>query len=66
MGKLGELATRKKMYLPLGGLGRGGTLFFGGRAGVSGLLLKGSSENPIPPKEEVKGSEAVGYEIKER
>lgn len=49
------------MYLPLGGLGRGGTFFFGGRAGVSGLLLKGSSENPIPPKEEVKGSEAVGF-----
>jgi len=57
--KLGELVIKNKTSLPLGGLGRGGTFFFGGNAGVSDLLLKGSSENPIPPKEEVKGSEAT-------
>lgn len=28
---------------------------------MSDLLLKGSSENPIPPKEEAKGSEATDY-----
>jgi len=47
-------------------LGRGGTFFFGGNAGVSDLLLKGSSENPIPPKEEAKGSEATDYMRKKK
>lgn len=28
---------------------------------MSDLLLKGSSENPTPPKEEAKGSEATDY-----
>lgn len=28
---------------------------------MSDLLLKGSSENPIPPNEEAKGSEATDY-----
>lgn len=32
--------------LPLGGLGRGGTLFLGGRAGMSCFRLKGSSTKP--------------------
>jgi len=32
-------------FSPLGGLGLGGTLFFGGRAGVSLFLLNGSSTN---------------------
>lgn len=60
----GSWLLRKKTSLPLGGLGRGGTFFFGGNAGVSDLLLKGSSENPIPPKEEVNGSEATDYNRK--
>ena len=33
-------------YSPLGGLGLGGMLFLGGRAGPSCFLLKGSSTNP--------------------
>lgn len=36
----------KVKCLPLGGLGRGGTLFLGGRAGMSCFLLKGSSTKP--------------------
>lgn len=65
--KLGGLAIKKKKAsLPLGGLGRGGTFFFGGNAGVSDLLLKGSSENPTPPKEEAKGSEATDYMSKKK
>lgn len=34
------------LNLPLGGLGRGGMLFLGGRAGVSCFLPKGSSTKP--------------------
>lgn len=36
----------KVKCLPLGGLGRGGTLFLGGRAGMSCFRLKGSSTKP--------------------
>lgn len=56
---IGEQASQKKYNSPLGGSGLGGIFFFGGRAGVSALVLKGSSENPAPPKEE-NGSEAGG------
>lgn len=36
----------KVKCLPLGGLGRGGTLFLGGRAGMSCFRLNGSSTKP--------------------
>lgn len=53
-------STQRERDLPLGNLGLGGMFFFGGRAGVSGLLLKGSSEKPPPPAEELNGSGAGG------
>lgn len=48
----------KVKCLPLGGLGRGGTLFLGGRAGMSCFRLNGSSTKPYI-KSQWKG-EAVG------
>ena len=38
--------THTHTHSPLGGFGLGGTLFFGGRAGVSFFLVNGSSTNP--------------------
>lgn len=45
----------------MGGLGRGGVGFFGGRAGVFCLFLKGLFENFVFLKEEVKGLEVGGW-----
>lgn len=52
----------KVKCLPLGGLGRGGMLFLGGRAGMSCFRLKGSSTKPYI-KSQWKGEPVGHYQI---